>query len=320
MSLLVINSANRVAQGIIKSLHHSSKFERILCADIYPSYSVNQKWFTFLEDLNASSKTKIADMKIDDRSDLVRALGQSSHVVFVTHDYYELVFSKLSMVVNAAKLAKEAKVKKFVSVSPVEHYHYGEQAPFEAQTKAEEEARKANDKVVTIQSDLVVGPYADAVRGIMTRIASGKTLHFAPSQQKVSPIHSDNLAELVDAVLAGDFAGQSLVAKGNETLDWNEVLSVLEKSLGGKATTSRGSPLCNPLSNNLLSETCFKPCYRNLVQFVNKYQSPEGKLDSAKFKLTLKSFKESYPEGGFRKEDFAPKCSYSECTLKWLFG
>ena len=315
----MLNSANRISQGLIKSLHQSAKFERILCADIYPSYSVHQKWFTFLEDLSSTSKTQIADMKIEDRSDLVRALGLSSHVLFVTHDYYELVFSKLTMVVNAAKLAREAKIKKFVSLSPVEHYHYGETNPFAVQTQAEADARKANENVVTIQSDLVFGNYGTVVNQLLTRIANGKKLHLSPSTQKVSPIHGDNLAELVEAVLTGDVNSQALVAKGNESLNWNEIVNALQQSLGTKVEVSGGSFLSSPLQNNILSEMCFQPCYRNLAQFVNKYESPQGQIDS-KFNLNLKSFKQTYGESNLRKEDFTKKCSNSECALKWLFG
>ena len=319
MSLLVINSANRVSQGLIRSLHQSNKFERILCADLYPSYTVHQKWFTFLEDLNSSSKTKIADMKIEERSDLQRALKGSSHVLYVTHDYYELVFSKLTMLVNAAKLAKEAKVQKFVSLSAVEHYHYGEQNPFAVHTQAEAEAKKVNEGVVSIQSDLVFGPYATAVNQLLTRIASGKKVHFVPSANSVSPIHCENLAEIVSAALAGEVSSQSLVAKGGESLTWNEILETLQKSMGVKAEVSGGSFFSSPLKNDILSETCFQPCYRNLVRFVNKYEAVQGQLDG-KLNLNLKSFKQTYAEGTSRKEDFAKKCGYGECTLKWLFG
>jgi len=52
MSLLVLNSSSRIAQGIIRSLYNSGKYifldkavifkigkyENIVCADLYPSY------------------------------------------------------------------------------------------------------------------------------------------------------------------------------------------------------------------------------------------------------------------------------------------
>lgn len=38
MSLLVINSASKVAQGAIKYLSKEGKYERIVCADLLHNY------------------------------------------------------------------------------------------------------------------------------------------------------------------------------------------------------------------------------------------------------------------------------------------
>lgn len=316
MSLLVINSANRISQGLVKSLQKSNKYERILCADIYPSYSVNQKWFKFLEDLSPNSKTKVSDVKIDERSDLVRAIHSSSHVLYVTHDYYQLVFSKLTMVVNAAKIVRESpNVKKFVLVNPIEHYHYGEGAAFEAHLKAEEDARKLNENSVSIQSDLVFGRYSTVLHELICRISNGKKLHFNPSKNLVSPIHCDNLAELVQNALDGKLIN-SVAAKGAESLQWPEIMNLIENALGARAQVSEGG-LISPLKNNLLTETLYQPCYRNLVQFLKNYETPRGENKAI---ANLKSFKQTYGPNSLNKEDYLQKSDYVECSVKWLFG
>ena len=317
MSLLVINSANRISQGLIKSLQQSNKFERIVCADIYPSYTVHQKWFRFLEELPTSSKTKVSDFKIEEKSDLVHGIRNSTHVLYVTHDYYNLVFSKLTMVVNAAKIVHESpNVKKFVTVNPIEHYHYGEQNAFEAHFKAEEEARKVHEPTVSVQSDLVFGPYSTVVRNIISRLSNGRELLISSSKQEVNPIHCDNLAEIVQGILTGETSNASVVAKGGEVLEWQDIVYFLEKALGVKAAS--GNLIFSPLSNNMLSEMCYEPCYRNLAQFIKQYQGPKGQADNKNLKL--KGFKETYPENSLNKQDFIEKGSVSNCTLKWLFG
>lgn len=316
MSLLVINSANRISQGLVKSLQQSNKYERILCADIYPSYSVNQKWFKFLEDLSPSSKTKVSDMKIEERSDLVRAIRSSSHVLYVTHDYYQLVFSKLTMVVNAAKIVHQSpNVKKLVFVNPIEHYHYGEGAAFETHAKAEEDARKVHQNSVTIQSDLVFGRYSTAVHQLICRISNGKKVHFSPSKNLVAPIHCDNLAELVQQALEGNIT-ENVVAKGAESMQWPEIMNILENAIGARAQVVDGG-WDSPLKNNLLSETLHEPCYRNLTQFLKNYETPRGETKAV---ANLKSFKQTYGENSLKKEDFLKKSDNVECGVKWLFG
>lgn len=317
MSLLVINSANRISQGIIRNLAQSGKFERIVCADIYPSYTVHQKWFKFLEDVPESSISKLKDIKIEERGDLIRAIKENSHVLYVTHDYYQLVFSKLTMIVNAAKIAKEApNVKKFVALNPIEHYHYGEVNAFNAHVQAEKDAQKALENIVSLQSDLVFGHYSTAIRNIFARLCSKSKFHFFPSENQVSPIHCDDLAEVVQNALLGN--GSSGVIKGKEKFSWEEIFATLEAALGVKATLGEKS-FNSPLENSLLSETCYTPCYRNLVQFINQYQSPEGEFEN-KLNLSLKSFKQTYQESSLDAGSYAEKCSKFECGLKWMFG
>ncbi len=107
MSLLVFNSTARVAQGLIRQLHKSGNFEKIVCADVYPNYWGIQRYLNFRESLKSvESKTKISDEHIQEQSDLKAAVSRASHVLYVTHDYYRNSPSKLNLIVSTSKIVK----------------------------------------------------------------------------------------------------------------------------------------------------------------------------------------------------------------------
>jgi hypothetical protein len=143
MSLLLINSSSLISQSLIKTLRSSPTLEKIVCADLYPAYFAHQRWFKFKDQLEREpqSKVQVSDIKFEEKSDLYNAIKKCSQVLYVTHDYYKLVPSKVTLLPNAAKLAKEIGVKKFVVVNPIEHFHYSEPNVYTTHVKAEEEAR-----------------------------------------------------------------------------------------------------------------------------------------------------------------------------------
>jgi hypothetical protein len=65
-------------------------------------------------------------VKLTDLTDLETALTQATDVVYVTHDYFANVPSKLNLLKHTAKLSKKAGVKKLVAITPIENDHYGE--------------------------------------------------------------------------------------------------------------------------------------------------------------------------------------------------
>lgn len=67
MSLLVVNSSNRIAHGVIQSAYLSQKYEKIICADVYPNIDSHLRFINFIGDLkqnNQSSSTVVEDIKI----------------------------------------------------------------------------------------------------------------------------------------------------------------------------------------------------------------------------------------------------------------
>ena len=57
-----------------------------------------------------ASKTLISDTKIETKQDLHELISQSSHVLHITHDYYENVTPKQNVLKTSATIAKELKV------------------------------------------------------------------------------------------------------------------------------------------------------------------------------------------------------------------
>lgn len=76
MSLLVIG-ASKVSQGVIRGLQASGKYERIVCADVFPSYLPLKRFLEFKDTLGASS-TKVSETKISDKTDLETVIRGAS--------------------------------------------------------------------------------------------------------------------------------------------------------------------------------------------------------------------------------------------------
>ena len=212
MSLLVFNSSSRISQGLIRSVYQSNSFEKIVCADLFPSYYSYQRFFNFRDELaTLSSNSRVEEIKITDKPDLHAAIKNSTHVLYVTHDYYSLVPSKLNLIKQTSTLVKElGNVKKLVFVSPVEYFHQGEQNSYSAHTAAQNEARNINQEAVHVEADLTFGQYSGAVWQILNRLVSGQSLKFSPSNERVSPIHCIDLGEVVRNLLTNDVKGTKL--------------------------------------------------------------------------------------------------------------
>ena len=140
MSLLVVSGANKVAQGVIRGLHSSGKYERIVVADVFPSYYYVQRYLNFKDTLTQNN-TKLSEVKLTDMTDLETAIKNATDVVYVTHDYYQNVPSKLNLIKHTAQLSKKVGVKKLLAITPVENDHYGEQNAVHAAHQSENEAR-----------------------------------------------------------------------------------------------------------------------------------------------------------------------------------
>ena len=315
MSLLVFSSSNRIAQGVIRKIHATGNFEKIVCADLYPSYTSIQRFLNFQQELkNTSSNTKISDYKVWERSELAHAVQNCTHLLYVTHDYYSLTASKLNLIKTTAELAKKHKnVKKLVALTPVEHDHYGEANPVEAARASEKEALSIYPELVLLKSDLTFGPDSTVAHSLLTRLINGLSLAHSVKGNgpSVRPIHTEDVAAVAEAALADDsLKGKSYLLQGNENVSLADYLSALQKYSGkdnfGKSLLET---VISPGGANFLTERLYDPSYSNLVRLLYSYKQPEkeGFEGIENFKASQHTLGSAYPAGSAQEANYLNK-------------
>ena len=311
MSLLIFNSGNRISQGVIKRIYTSGAFERIICADLYPHYWSIQRYLKFKEELDTiHSKTILDEVKISEKSDLSRAIKKSSHVLYVTHNYYSLTPSKLNLIKTTAELSK-GHVQKLVCLTPVEFDHFGEKDPFGDASLSEKQAKEIYPDLVHLKSDLTFGSKSGVVTKILKRIAVDQSLYFnSKGNQQTAPIHADDVAAIAEMFLTNDIKGKSYKLEGPNTLSINELLSTLEKYMGKpiKFNSSLVEKIIPPTSRNLISEKLYAPCYSNLTALLKNYRSlgAEGFENIKELAIKLKTLEETYKEKSAHLDAYLP--------------
>lgn len=321
MSLLVFNASNRIAQGVVKRLYGSGNFEKIVCADVYPNYFAIQRFINFKGELKGSN-TKLTDIKAAERSELSNAIQECTHLLYVTHDYYTLTSSKLNLIKTTAELAKKNKnLKKFVALTPTEHDHYGETNPQEAAINSEREAQRIYPNLVNLKTDLTFGPHSTVAHSLLTRIVNGLGLAYnvASSGPAARPIHTDDVAAIVEAALSDDSQqGRSILLQGSENVSLGEYITALQ-GYAGKQFSQGGllEKIISPSSANLLSERLYDPEYINLVRLLKNYKPirPEG-YETTTFGVSLQGLKSAYPERGIDEAAYRTTDSGFERLLK----
>lgn len=303
MSLLIFSSANRIALGVLKRLYNSNNFEKIVCADLFPNYTSIQRLLNYKHQLEQNpSNTKITDIKISEKSDLAEAIKSASHVLYITHDYYTLVPSKLNLIKTVAELSKKNKsLQKLVALTPVEHDHYGENNSVLAARKSENEARNIYPDLIHLKSDITFGEDSTIANSIISRIVNGVNITFQPRafDETAAPIHTDDVAEVVEAVLRDDSAkGKAYALQGNEKVTLGELISILQKHTGKAVQLNELAleRLIPPYQANLITERLYEPDYINLARFLRQYRTMEktGLESISKFKPNLKDLNSAY--------------------------
>ena len=306
MSLLVFSSANRIAQGVIKQLSSSNLFEKIVCADIFPNYFALQRFINFRSQL-ANASIPITDVKISERTDLYKAIHSSSHILYITHDYYSLVPSKINLIKTVAEIAKHSKqIEKFVALTPVEYDHYSEPNPWLAARKSEEEATEIFPDLVHLKSDITFGPHSTIANVLLSRIMNNQNVAFQPRlpNEEVSPIHTDDLAKIVETAFKNKrIKGKAYALQGPEKVTLGEYLSILQKYTGNAIRLNEDivEKTIPPYAENIISEKLYDPEYRNLTNFFRQYRALETSglepIDAFKLKQPI-SLSSAYPAKG----------------------
>jgi len=310
MSLLVFNSSNRIAQGVIKRLYGAGSFEKIVCADVYPNYQSIQRFLDFKSQLDLESHTQLSDIKISEKSDLSHAINHATHVLYITHDYYTLTASKLNLIKTTAELAKKNKsLKNFVALTPVEHDHYGEANPAEAAAASERDASKTFPELVHLKSDLTFGPNSTVAHSIITRFVNGAGLSYSSGAagSTTRPIHSDDVATAVENALNNDsLRGNSYLLQGPTSVTLAEYISTLQAHVGRDDGLTQGffEKLIPATSANIISERLYEPSYANLARLLAQYKplSQEGFGNINDLGLELRELRATHAPRGYDTE------------------
>ena len=328
MSLLVFNSSNRIAQGVVRRLYGAGSFEKIVCADVYPTYPSIQRFLDFKSQLDPEVSTNLTDIKISEKTDLVNAINRATHVLYITHDYYTLTASKLNLIKTTAELAKKNKsLKSFVALTPVEHDHYGETNPAEAASASERDASKIYPELVHLKSDLTFGPDSTVAHSIITRFVNGSGLTYSAGASSVNarPIHTDDVATAVESALNNEsLKGSSYLLQGPTSVTLAEYISTLQAHVGRDDLLTQGllEKILSPAHGNLLTERLYEPSYVNLVRLLAKYKplSQEGFENINNLGLELKELKATHTPRGFNTEAYRSRESTADRWIKSFLG
>jgi len=324
MSLLVFNSSNRIAQGVIRRLYGAGSFEKIVCADIYPNYGSIQRFLDFKNQLDHESSTSLSDIKITEKSDLSHAINNATHVLYITHDYYTLTASKLNLIKTTAELAKKNKsLKSFVALTPVEHDHYAETNPAEAATASERDASKILPELVHLKSDLTFGADSTVAHSIITRFVNGAGLAYASGNAGTAarPINTDDVATAVETALNNDsLRGNSYLLQGPSSVTLAEYISTLQAHVGRSDGLTQGflEKIVPPTSANIISERLYEPSYANLVRLLSQYKplSQEGFGNINDLGLELKELRATHAPKGYDTENASRR--RESTTERWV--
>lgn len=321
MSLLVFNSSNRIAQGVIKRLYGSGNFEKIVCADLYPSYSSIQRFLKFKDELkDVSSNTKLSDIKANERSELNHAIQGCTHLLYVTHDYYSLTASKLNLIKTTAELAKKNRnLQRFVALTPVEHDHYGETNPAQAARTSEQEAINIYPNLVHLKTDLTFGPHSTAAHSILTRLVNGRGVPQA-SGASARPIHSDDVAAITETVLSEDkHQGKAYLLQGADSISLSDYINILKSHSGARDSESTVlEKIISPTGSTYFTQALYDPSYINLARLLKQYKSLE-KEGFNTIDTPLKGIRSTYLEEKIKQSNYSEEAGFERVLKNFLY-
>lgn len=274
MSLIVFSAGSRISQGLIKHLHQTGNFDKIVCADVFPGYSTYERYFRFKDQLDPNSKTQVTEAKIFQKSELTNLFKEATHVVYCTHDHYKVVPAKENLLKLTSELtASHANIQKAVFVTPTEYENYQEPDVIDSSIKSEQNAlATAGDKSLLIRSDLTFGPFSQLVHNtLLAKVLSGSSIAYAGHSARRNPISINDLAKIVENGLASSETGKAFYAKGAKDYNYAEIIGVFEQMSGKKANLNQDmlQKVFSPLSANLVSEMLYTGCYQNCMRIMD---------------------------------------------------
>ena len=280
MKLSVINGANRIAAGFIKSAIKSKKFESILVADLYPTFESISEFHRFKHSLNlGENQSKLKETKITEKSDIVDAIENSTHTVYFTHNHYSLLPSKQSILQKTIEILKKQKSIKSTFVLPKELDHYSEADINKVIKDSESQIFDSLPDANYYRPDLTVGKYSESIFDCVYHFLANKSLLHSESK---NIFHLVNGEELGENILKGlENKGDKYKVIGPDAISIQEITEKIANLAQGNHSGLQTSAF---IPSSFLSEWKYSPEVRNFVNFGSSNYSHD---DSALSTLTL---------------------------------
>ena len=223
MSLLIIGSCSRITSKIVQSLARNQQYTRITIGDLLPTYNFHNRYYRLRKELDQEKLSVNVELqKLFETNQIPVLSEEHGDVLFVTHDYYATVSSKLKLMEVTANANKKREHLFFAT--PVEYDQFGYQNPEQRYQEAENKVREINPNSTIIRSD--VQDHGESVAYINhdKNILDDRLFEFSYSQ-KFSPriVSSAHYANVVANAMKDRLQGKRLCLLGKEEQNAKEV-------------------------------------------------------------------------------------------------
>lgn len=276
MEFTFVNGASAIARGVVKYLAKGSSRVKLLDPRVY-----RQGVYRLQEELSGVNVEK--HQTLGGKS-LEYAIEGSENVIYFTHDYTNMAYSKNKVLESTAKAAKTVGVKKLVCVCPIEHdlyYTEDEKDPLQRPREAEENAKANHHNIVFLHPNLVYGDESYLIRFLIQSVLAGNVpKEFADaSNAQYEPIHVEDLASIIKHAIDNfdKVKGKSWGVCSGDHHTLGRIKNQITKHVGKEVTTTSGGGL-----NGILNSFWYGITHDQNMELMAEYY--ERKPDALKHK------------------------------------
>jgi hypothetical protein len=163
-------------------------------------------------------------------------------VIVVSHDYFKLAHSKNMILERLANYAKNAGVKKFTWVNPIEFTQLNPKDgdPIQLMREAEANVRELFPTMEVLHTSLLFGENCTSLilkHALEHLVSSGSVISSNNGQTKFAPVHESDFLAAFKALKPGD--SKTLV--GPETFTYGQLVDILAKHVGKPPPSHSGA-------------------------------------------------------------------------------
>ena len=181
--------------------------------------------------------------------------------------------------------------------------------------------------MIHLKSDITFGPDSTVIGGIIVRLINDINFYFDYNNggQIASPIHTDDIAQVVEKALTDDsLNGRHFALEGPEKITLEQIIKTLENYVGeaGQINKSLLEKIISPTSFNLLTERLYHPDYINYTSFLKQYRPLDkgGLEDGSKLGINFRDFTSFYRPGTADKDAYRKhQPGYAKYVKRFLY-